>query len=190
MPKHLFRRILPTPEKVARVPGIKYFGDHIMAPKLWYVNRRSIAGAVFWGLFCGMLPIPMHTFLAVLAAVIFGVNLPICLLMVWVSNPITLPPILGFGYWIGAHLLHEPMISAHQIGHLFKQFLNWIIGTGKNPFDNNMHISIWPLIVGLMVEALLLSSIAALLTRIIWRFYVIFKWRQRKKRPLKNIKAA
>lgn len=109
--------------------------------------------------------------------------------MVWISNPLTLPPILGFGYWIGANLLDEPMISAHQIGHLFKQFLNWMIGTGKNPFDNTMHISIWPLILGLLVEAMLLSSIAALLTRVIWRFYVIFKWRQRKKLPKTALKS-
>ncbi len=181
MPKQILRRILPTPEKVARIPGIKYFGNHIMAPKLWYVNRRSIAGAVFWGLFCGMLPIPMHTLLAAFAAVVFGVNLPICLLLVWVSNPVTLPPILGIGYWIGAHLLHEPMISVHEILRLFKHFLNWMIGTGKNPFQNGMHLFVWPLIIGLIIEALLVSSVAAILTRVIWRFYVILKWRRRKK---------
>lgn len=187
MPKQLLTRILPTPEKVAKMPGMKYFGSHILAPRLWYINRRSIAGAVFWGLLCGFLPIPMHMLIAALVAITLGLNLPICLMMVWISNPLTIPPILVSSYWLGAHLLQEPMISSHHILQLFKQILNWMIGTGKNPFHNETPSLIWPLLTGLLIEALLVSSIAALSVRIIWRYYVIKKWRLRQNQPKKHI---
>lgn len=186
MPKKLLNRILPTPEKVARMPGIKYLGRHIFAPELWYVNRRSISGAVFWGLLCGFMPVPMHTLLAALIAMALGLNLPICLLMVWISNPLTIPPILVSSYWIGAHLLHEPMIGANQIFELFKQLLNWMVGTAKNPFHNEMQSLIWPLLTGLLLEALLVSGIAALSVRLLWRYHVIHQWKNRKYHPKKQ----
>lgn len=179
MPKQLLNRILPTPEKVAKMPGIKYLGSHILAPQLWYINRRSISSAVFWGLLCAFFPFPMQMLIAALVAIILGINLPICVMMVWTSNPLTIPPILVSAYWLGAHLLGEPMLSAQHIMQLFTQLFNWIIGTGENPFQYEMHSLIWPLVVGLLIEALLVSTIAAVTVRIIWRQYVIKKWRKR-----------
>lgn len=180
MPKLLFRRLMPSPERIEKLPGFKYLGPHLLDPRLWHVNRRSVSAAVFWGLLCGFLPIPLHTLLAALVAILLEINLPICLAMVWVSNPLTIPPILVSAYWLGAHILHEPMIGTHQILKLFKQLLNWMIGTGKNPFQNELRLLIWPLLTGLFIEAIVVSSTAALIVRLGWRYYIIIKWRQRK----------
>lgn len=184
MPKLLFRRILPSPERVAKIPGIKYLGPHILDPRLWYVNRRSVSAAVFWGLLCGFLPLPLHTLIAAFAAILFEINLPFCILMVWVSNPLTIPPILVGAYWLGSHILNVPMLDGHQILKLFKYLINWIIGTNGHPhFKNQFGELVWPLLLGLFIEAILVSSISALAVRFGWRYYIIFKWYQRKNRP-------
>jgi uncharacterized protein (DUF2062 family) len=190
MPKQLLNRFLPTPEAVAKMPGIKYLGSHILAPQLWYINRRSISSAVFWGLLCAFFPVPMQMLVAAGVAIILGVNLPICVMMVWISNPLTIPPILVSAYWLGAHLLGEPMLSGQHILQLFSQLINWIIGNGQNPFQQEMHSLLWPLIVGLLIEALLVSTIASISVRIIWRHYVIKKWRQRCQHHSKKLSAS
>lgn len=186
MPKQLLNRILPSPEKVAKMPGMKYLGSHILAPRLWYINRRSISSAVFWGLLCAFFPIPMQMLVAALVAIILGVNLPICVMMVWISNPLTIPPILVSAYWLGSQLLGQPMLSAQQILELFTQLLHWIIGRGGNPFQNEANSLILPLLTGLLIEALLVSTFASITVRIIWRQYVIKKWRQRQTESSKN----
>ena len=55
------------------------FGDSLFHPALWHLNRRSAAGGVAVGLFCGLIPGPLQMLGAGIACVLFRVNLPVSL---------------------------------------------------------------------------------------------------------------
>ena len=72
------------------------------------VNRRSVTGALAIGIFISMLPIPGHTAIAVVIALLTGVNLGVAALAAWVNSPLTLVPVFYFEYRLGAMLLGLP----------------------------------------------------------------------------------
>jgi len=183
MPKKLLRRYLPSPEKVANMKGLGRLRPYLSDPNLWHLNRRSVSGAMYWGLFCAFLPIPMQIIPVTLGAILFRVNLPLCIMLVWVSNPVTMLPILYAAYWIGASVLGVPMLDMQSISVLFGQLIRWVLQQGANPFNSDATaILIWPLLVGLMIEAVVASLVGGTLTRILWRWHVVRDWRKRKQR--------
>lgn len=184
MPKHLFRRYLPSPDRVMALPGMHRFAPHLSDPSLWHLNRRSVAGAMYWGLFCAFLPMPFQIIPAALGAIYFRVNLPLCIALVWLSNPVTTIPILYVAYWLGAFVLNEPMLNMSRVSALFGQLINWVMQTGSNPFQHSQNaVSLWPLLLGLLLEALLASVIGGTVTRLVWRWMVIRHWQQRHRCP-------
>jgi uncharacterized protein (DUF2062 family) len=72
---------------------------------LWNFNRKSISKAFAVGLFCAFVPVPFQMLLAAPAAVIFSANLPVSIALVWITNPITMPPIFYGCYKLGAWVL-------------------------------------------------------------------------------------
>ena len=72
------------------------------------LNRRSVTGALAIGLFISLLPIPGHTPLAVLVALLVGVNLGVAALAAWINTPFTLLPVFYAEYRLGALLLGQP----------------------------------------------------------------------------------
>ena len=180
MPKHLLRRYLPSPDRIIAMPGMQRFAPHLSDPRLWHLNRRSVVGAMYWGLFCAFLPIPLQFLPAALGAIFFRVNLPLCIGLVWLSNPLTTIPILYVAYALGSTVLGVPMLDMRQIGQLFSQLIRWVMQTGPNPFISNSNaMFLWPLIIGLLLEAVIVSIIGGITTNILWRRMVIRHWRQR-----------
>ncbi|MFW2153887.1 DUF2062 domain-containing protein, partial [Acinetobacter gyllenbergii] len=47
MAKQFFQSWLPSPQKVSSLKFMRIFGQRTLNPVLWYVNRKSIAKAVF-----------------------------------------------------------------------------------------------------------------------------------------------
>lgn len=145
------------------------FGSLLNEPNLWHLNRRSAAGAFAVGLFCAFVPIPFQMVLAATLAILFRVNLPISVALVWITNPLTMAPIFYFAYRMGAWLLGQP-VQAELTLPTMEQFWN-----GLN--------SIWgPLLLG----SFILSSVSAicgyLLIRGLWRLYVVRQWRNKRLR--------
>lgn len=104
MAKQFFQSWLPSPEKVSKLKLMRFFGQRTLNPLLWYVNRKSISRAVFIGAFFGLLPIPFHSVLIILVVLLLEVNLPVALALAWLSNPLTLVPILYVGFWLGSKI--------------------------------------------------------------------------------------
>ena len=44
-------------------------------------------------------------------AILVRVNLPISVALVWVTNPLTMPPMFYFAYYVGVHLLGMPPVD-------------------------------------------------------------------------------
>lgn len=179
MPKHLIRRYLPTPEQIEQIPFMRRFAPHLTDPRVWHLNRHTVAGAVYWGLFCAFLPIPLQMIPAALGAIYFRVNLPLSIALVWLSNPFTMVPILYIAYLIGALILQEPMLDMQQIVHLFNQLVNWALGRAPIVVQTQHGGVLAPMLLGLLIEACVVSFIGGFFTKIFWRWHVVQAWKKR-----------
>ena len=183
MPKQFLRRHLPSPEKISNMKGLGRLRPYLSDPNLWHLNRRSVSGAMYWGLFCAFLPIPMQIIPVTIGAILFRVNLPISIVLIWITNPVTMLPILYSAYWVGSTALGVPMLDMQDIGILFRQLIRWVLQQGSNPFNSDATaILIWPLLVGMMIEAVVASLVGGTLTRLLWRWHVVRDWRKRQQR--------
>ncbi|ADC71710.1 MULTISPECIES: DUF2062 domain-containing protein [unclassified Thioalkalivibrio] len=167
MAKHIIRRLFPGMEGVRGHRALSPLGPRLRSPDLWHLNRRSVAGAFAVGLFVTFLPIPMQMLVAAIVALIVRVNLPISVILVWISNPITMPPMLYMAYTVGRKLLGEPPRDVH---------LDW----SWEWFSTEL-LTIWqPLLLGSLLFATLASLSGYLLVRVLWRVNVVQRLRTRR----------
>ncbi len=170
MPKKLIKRWMPDHEKIRNHPHLnKVFGKLLHDPNLLHLNRRSVSGAFFVGLFMAFVPLPSQMILAAAVAIFARVNLPISVGLVWVSNPLTMPPIFYFAYKVGAWTLGTPIRESN-----FQMTWEWL-GTEL--------AAIWePFLLGCFISGLVSGILGYLGMRLIWRLHVIRQWEARKKR--------
>ena len=124
------------------------------------MNRRSCSGALAGGLFCAFIPVPFQMLLAAVAAVAFRVNILIAVPTVWISNPITMPPIFYFCYLVGAAVLKTPAQDFN-----FELSYEWLL-------SGLLHI--WqPFLLGCFLVGSIAAITALALTRVLWRLHII-----------------
>lgn len=172
-------RYLPEPERLLQARGLRFLRPFLGHPALWHMNRRSAAGAMFWGLYCTFLPLPVQMGAAALAAVCFRVNLPLCVALVWLSNPLTVVPILYYSYVLGCHLLLQPVLNAAGLQALLLDCLHALLGPGHALPAGEASQLLWPLLLGSQVAGVAagLSGYGGL--RLYWRWHVVRAWRRR-----------
>ncbi|MDX8378822.1 MAG: DUF2062 domain-containing protein [Gallionella sp.] len=173
-------RFLPHHESVKNNRWLKPFGDWLHHPDLWHLHRRSVAGGVAVGMFCGLVPGPLQMLSATLLAVIFRVNLPVSLFTTLYTNPLTIVPLYMLAYQIGAWVsgLHNglplaPLVfpTLHWTNWL-SEIGGWLMALGQ------------PVLIGLPLLAVILAIAGYLVVRLAWRVGVVLKWRSRKQRRL------
>jgi uncharacterized protein (DUF2062 family) len=171
MPKKKLRKLFPSPDQVRKNKALSFLAPLMGKPNLWHLNRRSVAQAFFIGIFCAFIPMPFQMALAGMLAFYFNSNLPISIGLVWLSNPITIPPIFYATYSFGAYLLDIPAREFN--GDLS---LNYLL-TELN--------GIWlPLYLGSLIAGFVFASLGYIAMRIIWRLHVVSQWENRKARRL------
>lgn len=169
MPRKLLKRIMPDHKTMREHPHLQKFGQRLAEPKLWHLNRRSVAGGVALGLFIGFMPILGQIFVAAALAIWFRVNLPIAAMGVWVTNPLTIAPIYYFSYKVGAWILQLP------VGH-HKFELSWTWFTSE-------FLTIWePLLLGCLICGAIAAILGIVFVRMAWRSVVIYNWLQRRRK--------
>lgn len=173
MRKHL-RKHLPGHESVRSNRWLAPFGDTLLHPRLWHLNRRSAAGAVAAGLFCSLIPGPFQMPGAALLAIVFKVNLPLALIATLFSNPLTIVPLYFTAYQIGrlivgnsGQFVSPPDFSWPDFGPWVEASIAWMQGLGK------------PLAVGLPMLALALALLGYAAVWGVWRLYLIRAWHRR-----------
>ncbi|MEX1220591.1 MAG: DUF2062 domain-containing protein [Idiomarina sp.] len=167
MPRKFIRSIMPSHAKIRDSRSLKMFGKLLHDANLWHLNRRSASGAFAAGLFCAFIPVPFQMFLAAAAAIIFRVNLPLSVSLVWVSNPITMPPLFYICYQVGAWMIGEtPQPFAFELSW------EWL-------FDSIATIGP-AFLLGCFVLGLIASSLGYIVIRILWRISVVREWQARK----------
>ncbi|MCP4322715.1 MAG: DUF2062 domain-containing protein [Alteromonadales bacterium] len=169
MPKKLIQRFSPKPETLKNHPHLKHLGEALQNPNLWHLNRRSAAGAVAIGLFCAWMPIPFQMLLASVLAMCFSVNLPLSVALVWLSNPLTMPPLFYGAYVLGAYILNEPLVEFN-----FELSFQWLA---------EMLETIAPaLLLGSFILAIISATVGYLSLRLLWRLNIAKKWHRRNKK--------
>lgn len=176
---------LPHHETVKNHRWLRPFGSWLHHPNLWHLHRRSVAGGVAVGLFCGLIPGPLQMISAALLAVLLRINLPVAVFVTFYSNPFTIVPLylLAFelGAWVsgagnGAALAKRsfPEVNWQDWpGELW----GWLATLGK------------PFLIGLPLLAVALAITGYFAVRVAWRLAVVLKWRARIRRRTVREKA-
>ena len=112
--KQWLQRITPNRAQVRQHKQLRVFGRRLQDPALWHLNRRSVAGAFAVGMFVMYLPPLGQLLIAAAGAIAFRVNLPISVALVWITNPVTIPPMYYFAYLVGSWMRWTPTVG--QLG--------------------------------------------------------------------------
>lgn len=167
MPRKFFQRLMPSPDALREHVALRPLGRLLHNPEIWHLHRRSVSGACCIGLFCAFLPIPFQMLPAGAIAIMTRCNLPIAVALVWITNPVTMPPLFFFAYTLGAWLLDTQLIVDDSAGFSFE----WLAAQFGQ---------IWkPLLLGLAVSGGVCGITAFVLVRVAWRLHVVQRWRRR-----------
>ncbi len=166
MPRRLFKRYMPDPERLKTHPSLRHLGNLLHEPNLWHLNRRSVSRAMAMGLFAAFVPMPLQMLLGASLAVIFRANLPISVGLVWLTNPITMPPIFYGTYSLGCWLLHTQPISLPA-----DLTLTWL--------STELSVRWQPFLLGSLVTGIIAALLAYGLTNLFWHWHVRHAWHKR-----------
>jgi uncharacterized protein (DUF2062 family) len=170
MPKHLIRRITPDHKVIREHRHLRIFGKRLHDANLWHLNRRSASGAFAVGLFTAFVPLPFQMVIAAAAAIMLRVNLPLSVVLVWATNPITIPPLFYCAYLIGAWILGTPPTPLGEF-ELSTQYVMTELG------------EVWePLVFGSLVCGLFSAGLGYFSIRALWRWHIIKHLKQRRAR--------
>jgi len=174
MPRHFIKQITPDKDKIRNHRHLKVFGELLHDPNLWHLNRRSAAGAFAVGLFMAFVPFPTQMLFAAAAAIFFRVNLPLSVALVWITNPVTIPPMFYFAYLVGTVFLgHPPADSPFE---LTMEGLATSFG------------EIWqPLLLGCLICSTVSSLAGYFIIHALWRWHIIQHLKKRRARATSNV---
>ena len=156
--KQWLKRIAPNRAKLRKHKQLRYFGKLLHDPNLWHLNRRSASGAFALGLFVMYLPPLGQMLIAAAGAILFRVNLPISVTLVWITNPLTIPPMYYFAYLVGSWILGTPTQALDV--EFWLQWRNWL----------NL---LAPLTVGSLVCGVFCSALGYLAVQAVWRWNLV-----------------
>ncbi len=178
MPRRWLQNQLPDNAQLRKRLGVAentagsklgWLNKTLSEPMLWHLNRRSAAGAVAVGLFVSWMPVPLQMLVAASIAAMMRVHVPVSVVMVWFTNPLTLGPVLYAAWIAGSTILGVPSTgdptSLSLISLLEKLRLGWPV-----------------FLVGSLFCASVTAVVGYLLTLLIWRVGAIWRWRNRQSR--------
>ncbi len=169
MPKKLIKKYMPDPEKLKQQKSLQFLGDRLHEPNLWHLNRRSVSLAFAIGLFAAWIPTPGQMAIAAVAAFYFRANLPISVALVWITNPLTMPPMFYFAYIVGLQSLGQSLPD-DDFEFSLESILSSLGEIGG------------PFLFGCLILGIISSIIGYFGIRLFWRYHVNSQWNRRKKR--------
>ena len=169
MPRRLIKKITPDHDTIRNHKHMQIFGTLLHDPNLFHLNRRSVSGAFALGLFWAMIPIPLQMLAAAASAMIFRVNLPLSVALVWLTNPLTMPPVFYINYLLGTWLLNTPKSETK-----FEISMGWVAASMDE---------IWqPLYFGSFISGILLGIVGYTCVRLLWRLHIISRIQEKRQK--------
>lgn len=167
MDKAFLKRWLPTREHIGQIRSLQFLGHWLHEPSLWRINRRSVSGAFGVGLFWALIPVPFQMVFAAATATVVKANIPISMALVWLTNPITMPPIFYATYRFGSWLLQQPPVAYPE-----HWSASWML-------EQMADISS-ALYLGSLITALVAAALSFFAVRLLWRLRIHRQWRARR----------
>ena len=107
-------------------------------------------------------------------AIVVRVNLPLSVALVWITNPITIPPMFYFSYRLGAWLLRVEAIDLE-----FQMDLQFMLAEIGEIW--------WPLMLGSLICGTALAAASYVTIRGLWRWHLVCE--VKKRRALRRARA-
>lgn len=105
--------------------------------------------------------------LAAAGAIILHGNLPISVALVWLTNPLTIPPIFYVAYRLGAKILGTPAANVSFSEYSWEWLMSGLT-------------SIWqPFLLGCFIMGTVSAVLGYAGIHILWRLLVLHRWRHR-----------
>ncbi len=159
---------------------LKPFARRIFVPELWRFTRRSVPRGVALGLLVGIfLMIPgLQIVGAAVLALPCRANIPIAAAMTFLSMPATTPFILAGSIYVGNLILDvgadvasfKALIASNAS---FSQWANWLFSEAAPA-----------MLLGLFIIAVVSAAIGYVIAVVVWRWWLVRKWRGRAHRKL------
>ncbi|NVK43604.1 MAG: DUF2062 domain-containing protein [Oceanospirillaceae bacterium] len=166
MPRKLIKKYMPDAHRVRSHRHLSWLGDHLHDPNLFHLTRKSVSRATLVGIFCAFLPIPLQMLVAAIIAVVARSNLPISVGLVWLTNPLTMPPVFYFTYNVGTFLLDAP--TKHVEFDLSLANLGAEIAAVW-----------WPLLLGSVICGIFFAALGYAAVQLFWIWHVNRSWKRR-----------
>ncbi|MFO1351132.1 MAG: DUF2062 domain-containing protein [Gammaproteobacteria bacterium] len=171
MPRRLLKRYLPDRNTLRGYKSLDFLGERLYDPNLWHFNRRSVSGAFGVGMFIAFIPAPGQMLMAALASLWLRINLPLTVSLNWITNPITMAPLIYLNFKVGFWVLGREPFQFH-----FSPSIDWMIYMYHNFFTLGL-----PFLVGSLTVGLALGVLSFFAVRLFWRFFIVYRLYQRRK---------
>lgn len=160
MPRPLFVKFRPFAQKLRHSRLFRLLGPKLTDARLWSLNRRAITLAFGTGIAISFIPLPIHLFAGLVAAMIWHLNVPTLVVTSTLVNPVTALPLYYFAYRVGTLLLGQP-----EGNFGFELSWTWL--------QNGLG-AIWkPFLLGCLVCGVIGGYAAYRLLEVIWRISTI-----------------
>jgi uncharacterized protein (DUF2062 family) len=164
----MMHKFIPDPEVIKRHKSLQFLGQKLHDPNLWHINRRSICMAFAVGLFGAWIPTPGQMAIAAAMAIYFRANIPISVALVWLTNPITMPPLFYFAYQVGLWSMNLPASDGFDFS---------LTGMLSELGD------VWqPFLMGCFVLGVTSAAVGYFVMKHFWAYHVKQKWQNRHKK--------
>ncbi len=145
-------------KKLSKSQKIKDFiSKHQIPHEYLSVSRMMITKAIFIGLFIAFIPMPMQMLVVVVMMKFFRFNLPLAIVLCWITNPFTMPFIYYIEYIVGSFILNIDAITVQMS-------VDW--------FSNNLQDIFIPLYFGALTVALVVSALVSFLVNYLCIYFV------------------
>ncbi len=118
------------------------------------INRKSISKGALVGLFWGFIPMPMQMAAVMLTTPFIRFNVPLAISTVWLSNPLTMPPMYYMEYLTGNFILGREGIKDIELT------MDW--------FSEHFDDILIPLYTGTAFYSIVISSLVYLFINQLW----------------------
>ena len=136
-------------------PKFNEFLDKYNLPKAYFaINRRAVTRGLLVGLFWGFIPMPFQMLGVIITTPIMRFNVIVGLATVWLSNPVTYPPLWYLEYKTGNFILGKTGIDNIELT------MHW--------FQTHWDDIILPLYVGTAFYSTIVSFLIYLLVNWLW----------------------
>ncbi len=165
VPRKYLKKVLPGLAHVKELWGFRYLEKWLGHPNLWHINRSSIALGAAVGLFVSYLPVPGQSLIAAAAAILVRANLPLSVVLVWITNPLTIVPMYAPAYLLGSSLLGDDPVH-HPV--------EWTVAALGHDLG-----ALW---LGCLLFGAALAALGWTLVHLYWRWHVRSSWDTRRRR--------